>query len=741
MKVDIYPKTFVLHANKTCMADPGMVAGTIGLYYSKISEGGHLSQDFHSLKTQAESSPIQFRLSSEESYNAPFSTHELSTVIHSCKNTSEGLDEVHYRMLKHLSPEAMKFLLSTYNRIWLEGSFPATWRVALVIPIPKPNKDYRPIALTSCLCKVLERMVNARLMWFLESRDLLSPLQYGYRQTRSTLDPLIKLESCIKTAFAKKQSVIAVFFDLEKAYDTTWKYHILQTLQSFRLDGNMGVFIQNFLSSRTFRVRIHNTISDPFLQHEGVPQGSVLSTTLFLIAINDIVTALPPKVHASLYVDDFAIYAEDSNIPALQTLIQTAITATSTWASRHGFQFSTSKSCAVTFTRRRTIPHPPLSLYGAPLRYQDSAKFLGLTFDSRLTWDAHISSLKISALRDLRLLQVLSHVAWGADRRTLLRLHLVLILSKLDYGCQVYSSASSTTLRKLDAVHHLGLRLAIGAFRSSPIKSLYVESGFPSLYQRRNLLSLRYYARLHQVQSPPVLRISEPVLQYYTSRPHLPASYPLRIRPLLSASSLSMADVILFRPALYPPWLLPQPVVCHSMFPYTKSSSSPTALRLAFLEHLTTHSSAIHVYTDGSKSSHGTGFAVLFPDRSYQYSLPFVASVLTAELHALLMAVKRAHNSSSSSFILFSDSLSALLMLRAASCRHPIVLQILEWLFRLSLRKKSITFCWVPSHVGITGNEQVDALARESVNFPCLPPRSIPVSDFFPAFSSFLNQC
>ena len=244
----------------------------------------------------------------------------------------------------------------------------------------------------------------------------------------------------------------------------------------------MAVFIQSFLSHRSFRVQVSSSISSSFTQYEGVPQGSVLSTTLFLIAVNGIVSTLPLGVRSSLYVDDLTIYSSGPSLPALQTLIQAAISTTSSWATTHGFRFSPTKSFSIFFTRSFAPLPPPLTLYGIPLQYRSSGKFLGLLFDSRLTWKEHILSLKNTTSRRLRLLQTLSHVSWGADRKTLLYLHTTLILSTLDYGCHIYSSASDSLLKLLDPLHHLALRLALGAFRSSLVESLYAESGFPPFH-------------------------------------------------------------------------------------------------------------------------------------------------------------------------------------------------------------------------------------------------------------------
>ena len=219
-------------------------------------------------------------------------------------------------MLKHLPENSLLTLLYIFNTFWTTGVFPESLRLATVIPIPKPGKDhaeptnYRPIALTSCLCKTLERMINKRLIWYLESNNLISPIQSGFRSERSTNDHLIRLETFIRDAFVNREHVVSVFFDLEKAYDTTWRYGIMKDLHDLGLKGRLPIFIQSFLEDRTMQVCVGSTLSDLYDlydQEQGVPQGSILSTTLFNIKINNIVTCLDNKTDGSLFVDDFGI--------------------------------------------------------------------------------------------------------------------------------------------------------------------------------------------------------------------------------------------------------------------------------------------------------------------------------------------------------------------------------------------------------------------------------------------------
>ena len=168
-----------------------------------------------------------FSLNNSEEYNKLFTQTELVDSIKKSNHSAVGPDEVHNEFLKQLPDESVKCLLKLYNDIWVNGTFSETWRQSIIAPIPKSGKDtsnsqnYRPIALTSCLCKMMEWMINSSLSWYLETNGLITNMQTGFRKRRGTMDHLIRLETFIREAFIRKQHLTAVFFDLEKAYDTT----------------------------------------------------------------------------------------------------------------------------------------------------------------------------------------------------------------------------------------------------------------------------------------------------------------------------------------------------------------------------------------------------------------------------------------------------------------------------------------------------------------------------------------
>ena len=103
-------------------------------------------------------------------------------------------------------------------------------------------------------------MINDRLVWYLESSSLITEAQSGFRKTRSTMDHLVRFETFVREGFLNREHVASIFLDLEKAYDTTWKYGIMKHLHDMDLRGRLPHFIKNFVSERKFCVRVGTSL-------------------------------------------------------------------------------------------------------------------------------------------------------------------------------------------------------------------------------------------------------------------------------------------------------------------------------------------------------------------------------------------------------------------------------------------------------------------------------------------------
>ncbi len=145
------------------------------------------------------------------------------------------------------------------------------------------------------VCKVMERMVNERLLFVLESKGLLIDQQCGFRKHRRTImDHLMNLEHCISEAFSNKDYLVGVFLNIHKTFNMTWRRGILMKLYAHDLRGNLPLFISNFLQDRTFSIKLPgNVISKVCVQENGVSQGSVLSPTLFCVMTDDSLSSTP----------------------------------------------------------------------------------------------------------------------------------------------------------------------------------------------------------------------------------------------------------------------------------------------------------------------------------------------------------------------------------------------------------------------------------------------------------------
>ena len=136
---------------------------------------------------------------------------ELKRAIKCSKNNSPLPGDVSNLMIKAIQETALPYILNVFNLVWVRSFLHNRWRTATIIPIPKPGKDhsnpgnYRPISLTSCLCKTLKKMINWRLVEYMENNEIFSEIQCGFKKYRSTADHLIRMDTLIRKGFANEE--------------------------------------------------------------------------------------------------------------------------------------------------------------------------------------------------------------------------------------------------------------------------------------------------------------------------------------------------------------------------------------------------------------------------------------------------------------------------------------------------------------------------------------------------------
>ena len=224
---------------------------------------------------------------------------------------ASGPDCISVVVLKTCEPELSYILAELFNKCLKVSCFPDCWKVSSVVPVFKnvgeryTAKNYCPVSLLSVVSKVFEKLINNRIVDHLEKCGLFSHFQYGFRSSQSTANLLTVVSDRIARAFNTSGATRAVALDISKAFDRVWHDGLLHKLKSYGISGQIFSLISSFLSNRQLQVVLDGKFSQEYPVNVGVPQGSILGPTLFLLYINH----LPDDV-----ICDIAIYADDTTL-------------------------------------------------------------------------------------------------------------------------------------------------------------------------------------------------------------------------------------------------------------------------------------------------------------------------------------------------------------------------------------------------------------------------------------------
>lgn len=382
-------------------------------------------------------------------------------------------------------PVSHIFNLSISNNV-----IPEIWKTAFVLPLlkggdPKCLNNYRPISKLSVLAKVLERLINDQIKDFLDTHNILSPLQSGFRKQHSTVSAAVKVVNDITEALDKKNHCAALFIDLSKAFDTVDHAILCQRLSDIGLSSHAVGWFTNYLSHRKQCVQFGDLTSNFLTVSNGVPQGSVLGPTLFTIYINDIGFISNAAVH--LYADDTILYCFASSITLALESLQTAFDALQSQLSQLRLVLNAEKTKVMLFSnsKRVTAALPDiLSHQGTPIELVSNFKYLGIQLDDCLSFKMHINSL----LKKLKLKLSFffrNKCCFSAAARK--RLVATTFLPLLDYGDVLYMNAPVSCLQHLDAAYHGALRFITGSKPLTHHCTLYSLVNWSSLSIRRTL--------------------------------------------------------------------------------------------------------------------------------------------------------------------------------------------------------------------------------------------------------------
>ncbi|GFQ82505.1 probable RNA-directed DNA polymerase from transposon BS [Trichonephila clavata] len=225
-------------------------------------------------------------------------------------------------MIKHFGVLARSILFQIFNLSWIFGKLPTIWKMSIIVSVLKPGKDaascknFRPISLTSTLCKIMEKIIHSRIVKWLIKRKVLHIYQTAYRAQHNTVDRLFYLVLSIIDGFQERphRKTSAVFIDLSAAFDRVWRQKLIEILHSLCISGNILLWINDFLRDRRFAVSVNGRFSRTHRSWAGIPQGSVLSPLLFLLYMNTVDNHIVNEAKIECYADDTTIWHSHTDI-------------------------------------------------------------------------------------------------------------------------------------------------------------------------------------------------------------------------------------------------------------------------------------------------------------------------------------------------------------------------------------------------------------------------------------------
>ena len=398
-----------------------------------------------------------------------------------------GPDQIPTMLLKSLAAELTPTLTSFFQTSLDQGTLPQDWKSANVVPIFKKGdkskaENYRPVSLTSILCKLLEHILASSIMKHLDKHNILTDAQHGFRKRRSCESQLIITTEDLARNIDNKKQTDVILLDFSKAFDKVPHQRLLYKTNYYGIRGNHLQWIRSFLEGRTQRVVLDNVYSGLATVDSGVPQGSVLGPLLFSLYINDLPDVIRHGSTVRLFADDCVLYRTvDTQEDA--AALQADLDHLQTWEKDWLMKFHPSKCQVIHVTNKRQIIKNVYKIHEEALESTDSAKYLGVSIHKGLSWNTHIDNTVNKANK---ILAFVRRNTYQCNRKTKEQCYKTLIRPVLEYGSVIWDPHTKSYTNKIEAIQRRAARYVTGDHkRTSSVTAMIEDLKWPTLEERR----------------------------------------------------------------------------------------------------------------------------------------------------------------------------------------------------------------------------------------------------------------
>ena len=503
------PKTFWSHVKEETKSKSniGDIKDENGEIRTDDAEKAEILNDFFAsvFTVEGNSEMPEFEQKVKDNEHLSFVDIKAEKVLKQLKtlNSSKscGPDQCHPYFLKECAEEIYIPLTEIFRKSLRSGEVPEDWRRANITCIfKKGNKqdpgNYRPVSLTSVICKLLESNIREEIMNHLSKHNLLSDSQFGFRKNRSTILQLLTVMEDWTEALDNNLQVDTVYMDFRKAFDSVPHKRLIKKLAGYGIDGTLLTWLKNFLNERKQRVVINGKASKWNDVLSGIPQGSILGPVLFILYIND----LPGVVGSvcQLFADDCKLYRNIKSEADLREL-QEDIDRLCQWSKDWLLGFNIKKCKLVSYGNIHFETEYKLTdsdNNSHTLSSDDSECDLGILFKRNLKFDEHINNVvnKVNRISGL-IKRKFTHM----DKSLFLTLYKSLLRSHLDYGNLIYYPTTKKNKQVLENAQRRATRM-VPELRGMSYSERLMELNLSTLeYRRKRYDIIQVFKIVHKI--------------------------------------------------------------------------------------------------------------------------------------------------------------------------------------------------------------------------------------------------
>jgi hypothetical protein len=433
--------------NNSKYSKPGEICKLFNEYFIKI--GKEISDKFNKTdeyKRYLKRKSTRFKFTE-------VTMKRIVNIINKMKSkSSSGHDGISNKILKKIKLEISPKLEYLFKKSLQTGIFPDSLKIARVMPLYKKGSmtditNYRPISLLPCISKILEKLVNSDLREYFETNNYFTNTQFGFRKGTSTVNAMMENIGFIDNAKVNKELAANVYLDLSKAFDIIPHTFLLTKLENYGIKKEEYKWFESYLSNRKQYVEYMEAKSELKMITIGVPQGSCLGPTLFLIYINDLPNCLKQKI--ILFADDTSLIATAKTIEELTKQTEEGLTNIAKWLECNALKVNPTKTRLIVFGSKKPMN---IQMNGCKIKqvgegYEEkSHRMLGFHIDDKLNWKEHIRKTKQECIGAIyNLFRAKNYI--GVTTKKLI--YNALIKSKLEYGICIWGAKNINILETL----------------------------------------------------------------------------------------------------------------------------------------------------------------------------------------------------------------------------------------------------------------------------------------------------